>query len=251
MRPPRSEEKGTKLNVTDGQKGSTVKVIDSYCEFIAEKSYSDEIVVVAEDEETEAFLNRMDVLIKEMYAELTAYSEAEFRCGKALLQLIKKYCMSKKAMGNLQMAKDFSEYFVKTDKILDHEIQKIPPDAQCDAPVIDAETVFTIISNAMQMLTSVIQMQKREKEKTNAQFLGIALPIKVDKQEAVSLARESTTVEDIVPYLDAVFCITENFEKAKKNPGSNKTPIVEWAEFHYLKQVLTLTKSKLDEIGVF
>lgn len=226
-------------------------IIDSYCERILEKETQDTVSVLPGGISREELVWRLDIMIKEVYAELTDYSEADFRCGKALLLLIKKYCFSKKAIGNLQMEKDFAEYYDKTEKMLDDQIARLVPAKNGAIPVLDADKVFTIISNAMQLLTSVMYVQQQEKEKTNAQVLGINLPIKVDKQVKVSLARDNTTIGDIVSYLDEVYDITENFNKAKKNPGGNKQAYVEWVEFKYLRLVLELSKYKLDEIGVF
>ena len=226
-------------------------VIDSYCERILEKEIQGTVSVLPGGVSREEFVWRLDIMIKEVFSELTEYTESEYRCGKALLQLVKKYCFSKKALGNLVMEKDFADYHAKTVKMLDDEIARLVPDAEGTIPVIDADKAFTIISNAMQLLTSVIQVQGQEKEKTNAQVLGVNLPIMVDKQLRVSLERQDTAIENIIPYLDKVFDISTGFEKAKKNVVASKSAYVEWVEFKYLRLILELTRCKLDEIGVF
>lgn len=225
--------------------------VDSYCERILAKETKGSVSVLPGGVSREGFILRLDVLIKDMFSELTEYSETDYRCGKALLLLLKKYCLSKKALGNLQQEPDFSEYLDKTQKMLDEEIGRLVPDEEGIVPPLDADKTFTIISNIMQLLTSVILVQKRDKEKTNLQVVGINLPFMVDKQEKVSLARADTAVMNIVPYLDEVYGITDSFEKARKTLAGAKSTYVEWIEFKYLKMVLELTKCKLDEIGVF
>ncbi len=226
-------------------------IIDSYCEHILEKESKGIVSVLPDGVSREEFVWRLDILIKEMFAPLTEYTEADFRCGKALLLLVKKYCLSKKALTSQQQDDDFSAYLTKTTKMLDDELARLVPDSEGMIPVLDADRTFTIISNIMQMLTSIISEQKKKKEKTNAQVLGISLPIMVDKQDKLHLVREDTTIVNIIPYLDEVHGISENFDKAKKNMNGNKTPYVEWVEFRYLKLILELTKCKLDEIEVF
>ena len=205
-------------------------IIDSYCERILEKDIQGVVSVLPGGISREEFVWRLDIMIKEMFSELTEYTESEYRCGKALLQLVKKYCFSKKTLGNLVMEKDFADYYTKTEQMLDSEIARLVPNAEGAVPVIDADKAFTIISNTMQLLTSVIQVQGQEKEKTNAQVLGVNLRIKVDKQPRVSLERKDTTIENIIPYLDKVFDISAGFEKAKKNMVASKSSYVEWAE---------------------
>ena len=227
-------------------------VIDSYCERILEQESENIISVLPSGETPEELFLRMNILINEMFSELTEYSNADYRSGRALLLLVKKYCLSKKALGNLQQEQDFTDYLTKTQKMLDDEITRLTPLPDGTIPVLDADKTFTIISNIMQLLTSVILVQRQEKEKTNAQVLGINIPFfQVDKQEKVSLARDTTTIIDIVPYLDEVHEITEGLVKMKKSPVGTKTSFVEWVEFKYLKTVLQLTKCRLDEIGVF
>lgn len=226
-------------------------VIDSYCERILGKETKGIVSVLPDGISREEFVWRLDILIKEMFAPLTDYTEAEFRCGKALLLLLKKYCFSRKTIGNLQQEKDFSDYYSKTASMLENEITRLVPGADGAIPVLDADKTFTIIANIMQLLTSVITVQKRDKEKTNAQVLGINLPIMVDKQEKVGLVRDNTAIMNIVPYLDEIHGITDNYEKAKKNSGASKAAYTEWVEFRYLRLVLELLKCKLDEIGVF
>lgn len=248
---PDKSDQGLGLIVNNIEKDRILMVIDSYCEKILGKQSSDVVSILPGGVSREEYVWKLDIFIKEMYAELTGFSEQEYRCGKALLCLIKKYCFSRKATGNLQMEKDFSDYFFATEKMLNEEIERIKPLDDGAFPVIDAEKTFTIIANSMQLLTSVIHIRNKEKEKMNAQLLGVYLPFKVDKQVKLVLSREDTSIENIVPYLDQVHEISVNFEKAKQNSGGSKTAFVEWLEFRYLKQILELTKCKLDEIGVF
>lgn len=226
-------------------------IIDSYCERILEKESKNKVSVLPGGVSREEFIWRLDILIKEMFAPLTEYTEADYRCGKALLLLLKKYCFSKKTLTNQQQDDDFSAYLSKTSKMLEDEIARLVPDSNGAIPVLNADKVFTLITNIMQMLTSVIAEQKKKKEKTNAQVLGINLPIMVDKQDKLRLVREDTAIVNIIPYLDEVYGISDSLDKTKKNLINSKTPYVEWVEFRYLKLVLELTKCKLDEIEVF
>lgn len=230
----------------------TMKVIDSYCERILANETKGVVSVLPGGVSREEFVWRLDILIKDMFSELTEYTEEDYRSGRALLLLLKKYCFSKKALGNLQQEQDFAEYLTKTQQMLDEEIIRSTPLADGMIPALDADKAFTIITNIMQLLTSVSLVQQQEKEKTNAQVLGLNIRfIQVDKPGIVSLARENTAIIDIVPYLDEAHGITDGFEKAKKAPVGSKTSYVEWVEFKYLKMILELTKCKLDEIGVF
>lgn len=227
-------------------------VIDSYCERILEKESEGAISVLPGGVSREEFVWRLDILIKEMFSELTEYSEADYRSGRALILLVKKYCYSKKILGDLQQEQDFADYLAVTQKMLDDEITRLTPLADGMIPALDADKAFTIIANTMQLLTSVSCAQKQEKEKANAQVLGVSVPFfKTDKPVSVSLTREDTAIINIVPYLDEVYGITESFDKAKRTPIGAKSTYVEWIEFKYLKLVLELTKCKLDEIGVF
>lgn len=227
-------------------------VIDSYCEKILAKETEGVVSVLPGGVSREEFVWRLDVLIKDMFSELTEYTEADFRSGRALILLLKKYCFSKKTLGNLQQEQDFVVYLEKTQKMLDEEITRLTPMADGMIPVLDADKTFTIIANIMQLLTSVSLVQNQEKEKTNAQVLGLNIRfIQVDKPGVVSLARESTAIVNIIPYLDESNGITDSFERTKKAPVGSKASYVEWVEFKYLKMVLELTKCKLDEIGVF
>ena len=238
--------------IISDRENMTMMVIDSYCERILANETKGVVSVLPGGVTREEYVWRLDILIKDMFSELTDYTEADYRSGRALLLLLKKYCFSKKTLGNLQQEQDFAEYLTKTQQMLDEEITRQTPLADGMIPALDADKAFTIIANIMQLLTSVILVQKKDKEKTNAQVLGVNLPfIQVDKQEKVSLARENTAITDIVPYLDEAHGITDSFVKAKKAPVGSKASYVEWIEFKYLKMILELTKCKLDEIGVF
>ena len=227
-------------------------VIDSYCERILANESKDVVSVLPGGVSREEFVWRLDILIKDMFSELTEYTEADFRSGRALLLLLEKYCLSKKTLGNLQQEQDFADYLAKTQQMLEDEIIRMTPLADGMIPMLEADKTFTIIANIMQLLTSVSLVQKQEKEKTNAQVLGLNIRfIQVDKPGTVSLARENTAIVNIIPYLDEANGITDSFEKAKKAPVGSKASYVEWVEFKYLKMVLELTKCKLDEIGVF
>ena len=73
-------------------------VIDSYCEQILGKESENIISVLPSGETPEELFLRMNILINEMFSELTEYSNADYRSGRALLLLVKKYCLSKKAL---------------------------------------------------------------------------------------------------------------------------------------------------------
>ena len=226
--------------------------VDSYCEKVVMlKADSGAIAVLPDGLSREEYVAHLDILISEMYSKLTSFLEWEFRNGYALLQIIRKYCFSKKVFDNLQQDKDFAEYYAKTNSMIDDEMAKFARDPEKFFAEIDAEKVFTIIANTMQLLTSVIKVRETETEKKSAQVFGVNLPFMVDKQKTVSLVRESTAIVDIVPYLDKVNGITESYEKALTSPVGSKTALMEWVEFRYLKTVLDLTKCKLDEIEVF
>jgi len=229
-----------------------METIDSYCEKVVMLNMgSGTIAVLPGGLSREEYVAHLDILISEMYSKLTNYMEWEYRSGYALLQMIRKYCFSKKVFDNLQQDKDFAEYYVKTNSMIDDEMAKFAREPERTFAVIDADKVFTIISNTMQLLTSVIKVRETETEKKSAQVFGVNLPFMVDKQKIVRLARESTAIVDIVPYLDKVNGITDSYEKALISPVGSKTALMEWAEFKYLKTVLDLTKCKLDEIEVF
>ena len=227
-------------------------IIDSYCERILANESKGVVSVLPGGVSREEFVWRLDILIKDMFSQLTEYTEADYRSGRTLLLLLRKYCFSKKTLGNLQQEQDFSDYLTKTQQMLEDEIARVEPLPNGMIPALDADKAFTIIANIKQLLTSVSLVQKQEKEKTNAQVLGLNLRfIQVDKPGTVSLARENTAIVNIIPYLDEANGITDSFEKAKKSPVGSKTSYAEWVEFKYLRMVLELTKCKLDEIGVF
>ena len=231
--------------------------IDTYFEWLLEQHKSgDTIVVVQEETSEEEYLKRLDILISELFSKVTAYSEEEYRSGKALLMLLKKYCFSKKTYGNAPLSASFAAYSDATQKMIDEELQKFTSAEGAGAAVVDASKVFTIVSNTLQLLTSVVRHFSKAKEervvKSNARVVGIELAMfKVDVQKEIVWERENTALMDPVPYLDGAFTISDDFEKARKNENSPRRMISDWAEFKYLKMALELTMEKLRELEVF
>ena len=231
-------------------------VIDSYSEYILNPKQNNAVGVLPKGESREAFLFKLDILIKETLPEMTPYSEKEFRSGKALLLLIKKYCLNDKAFGNVPQASDFSAYLDITKKMLEDEIKRMSPVNNGEIPAVDFNVAFTIVSNAMQLLTSAMDYRKEqtEKNKKNNQpvFLGIKLPVGGNSPvPQMSFARESTEIGDVINYLDDTWTITRNYMKAKGLMKAQGEAFIEWNEFKYLKLILQITKMRLDEIGVF
>lgn len=231
-------------------------VIDSYSEYVLNPKQSNAVGTLPKGQSREDFIAKLDVLISETFPEMTPYNEEEFRKGKAILLLVKKYCLDNKSFGNAPQAPDFTEYLNATKKMLEDELARLVPAEDGSISAVDFDKAFTIVSNAMQLLTSAIAYWERrvESEKNNNQpaVLGIKLPFGGNNPvPPLSFAREDTKIVDVTPYLDNVWQITKDYLKAKALLKFQSEAFVEWNEFKYLKMVLQITKMRLDEIGVF
>lgn len=231
-----------------------METIDIYCEWLL-KQQGNSVVTLPGGLSEKKYLERLDILITEMFSQLTLFHEQDYRCGKATLELVKKYCFSNQAYGNAPQAPSFKDYSAATLKMIDDELKRISLVQNADNPYVDPEKLFTIIANTYQLMTSVIAYHHREKnqkvKKEKARFVGVELPIMVDVQKEITFEREDPGIVDIIPYLDKAFSINDSFEKARNNANSPRKIIGEWAEFKYLGMILELSKIKLDELGVF
>ena len=230
-------------------------VIDVYCEWLMNKT-GNKVIALPDGLSGEKYLERLDILTKELFAPLTEYEEMDFRCGKAALSLIRKYCFTaKKSYGNAPQSAAFAEYAAATKKMIDDELFRIGSIHNGIIPMADTEKMFTIIANTLQLMTSVIAYYNRSKSdrttRAKPKAIGVELPINVGVQKEIPWEREDTKVVDIIPYLDQTFGVNENFEKSKKNPNAPRKIAGEWAELKYLQMVLELSKIKLDEMEVF
>ncbi len=231
-------------------------IIDSYSELILNPNQSYAIGTLPDGTDRDEYLFRLNVLLEETLPEMTLYKNAEFRSGKAILLLLKKYCFSAKSIGNTPKTPAFSDYYMATEKMLDEEISRMATAEDGTIPVLNKEKTFTIISNIMQLLTSVIlqQEKKKEKESKNAQpaVLGIKIPfVGGTPTDPVDFVRDDTAIADVVSYLDRTWEITKRYITAKANPKCACEAFIDWNEFKYLKSILQITKMRLDEIGVF
>ena len=231
-------------------------VVDSYSEYVLNPKQGNVVGTLPKGQSREEFIVKLDVLISETFPEMTLYSEAEYRSGKAILLLVKKYCLANKSFGNAPQAPDFTAYLNVTLKMLDDELARMAPAEDGSIPVVNFDKAFTVVSNAMQLLTSAIVYweQRVENEKNNNQQAGrrIKLP-RAGNNSAPQLcfARESTELVDVIPYLDNVWQITKDYMKAKALLKFQNEAFIEWNEFKYLKMILQITRMRLDEIGVF
>ena len=202
----------------------------------------------------EQYLTKMNILLTELFVPLTIYSEIEYRSGKASLLLLKKYCFSKKIYGNTPQDASFIEYANTTEKMIDDEIHRMETVNNNIFPVVNFEKLFTIMYNALQLMTSVSLhhgMKKEEKTtKQKAKVVGVELPIMVDVQKTIRWEREDTRIVDVIPYIDKTLGISEAFEKTSNNPNAPKKVIGEWAELKYLSMILELTRIKIEELEV-
>ena len=229
-------------------------VVDVYFEWLLTKHGPDGSALPFGETE-KRFLQYHNILIMELYTQLTIYSETDYRTGKALLMLLKKFCFSKRTYSNAPLSASFSEYSDATLQMIEEELARLDSVSGGLLPTVDPEKVFTIIANAMQLMTSVAlhhQQSREEKtQKTKAKVAGLQLPIYVDAQKEIIWERNDTAIIDIIPYLDEAFAINESFEKTRSNGNTPSKVIGEWAEFKYLSLILQLSKKKLDEVGVF
>ena len=65
--------------------------IDAYCEHLMQMHGNDMVVVLPGGLSPEQYLSNLNILISELFAPLTVFSEQEYRSGKAALLLLKKY----------------------------------------------------------------------------------------------------------------------------------------------------------------
>ena len=224
-------------------------IIDSYCEYIISKQVKGVVSVLPDGLSQQQYLDRLSYMIRDHYAPLTIYTEADYRCGKAALSLLKKYCFSKRVYGNAQQDEAFRAYSAATEKMIDDELFRISAVHNNAIPVINAEKMFTIVANTLQLLTSVeIYHKGKEKERTAKGVKQVNTPA---APNMIIWERTDTALTDVIPYLDKTFQITENFDKSRNNPNAPRRIIGEWAEFNYLRTILQLTKMKLDDLGVF
>lgn len=232
-------------------------IVDSYSEIILKPVSGTSVGTLPDGMSWEDYLIHLDILIKETFPEMTSYKEKDFRCGKALLLLLKKYCFHAKSLGNAPKTPAFTKYLQETEKMLDEEITRLSSEMYDGTMVVlDKDKTFTIISNIMQLLTSVMAGQERQqaKEQKNAQpaVLGIKIPfIGGATVDPIDFAREDTSIGNVVSYLDNVWEITRRYLVAKANPKSSCEAFIDWNEFKYLRMILQITKMRLDEIGVF
>ncbi len=231
-------------------------MIDSYSEYVLNPEQSNAVGTLPNGLSREEFIVRLNVLISESFPEMTPYSEEEYRKGKVILLLVKKYCLANKAFGNAPQAPDFSAYLNTTLKMLDDELARMAPAEDGSIPVVNYDKAFTVVSNAMQLLTSAIAYweMRVENEKNNNQQAGRKIKISFTGNNSVpqmGFARESTEIGDVTFYLDNVWQITKAYQKAKSLLKFQSEAFIEWNEFKYLKMILQITKMKLDEIGVF
>ena len=230
-------------------------IIDSYSELILNPSQSNAVGTLPNGMDRDVFLFRLNILIEETLPEMTPFKLADFRCGKALLELVKKYCFNARAIGNSPKTPAFSDYYITTEKMLTDELERMKPAADGTIPVLDKDKAFTIISNIMQLLTSVILQQKKQKAKeeqaAQPAVLGIKLPFGGPAVDPVNFVREDTAIVNVLPYLDNVWEITKRYTAARANPRNACEAFVDWNEFKYLRMILQITKMRLDEIGVF
>ena len=236
-----------------------ITIIDSYTEHLlnAESKPGEKIGTLPRGIARDEWLNTLNVLIRETFPEMTGFTEADYRSGKALLQLVKKYCLGDKCFAGIKKGKSLADYLEATKAMLEEELNRMNSVNAGVLLTLDHEKTFTILSNAMQLLTTV--MEAKEKAKTSAAqnnqpvILGVKLPFGVPGQQAqeVEFARESTEIGDVIGYIDETWEITKDYQKAKASLKFQGDTIVEWMEFKYLRMILEVTKMRLDEIGVF
>ena len=230
-------------------------IVDSYCECIIGPDGKGIVSALPDGQTGNQFLDRLSYMIREHYAPLTIYTEADYRCGKAVLLLLKKYCFSKRVYRNVQQDEAFKAYAAATEKMIDNELFRINAVHNNAIPVVNAETVFTIISNTLQLLTSVALFYKGQSEertnKAGTKVVAIKHQSAPNAPKMIAWERPDTGLTDVISYLDSVYQITADFDKSKTNPNAPRKIIGAWAEFGYFRTVLELTRMKLDELGVF
>ena len=240
-----------------------MNVIDSYSEYIVKPEPSLGSTLLNGVNRNE-YLQELNILIREVFSAIPPYSESDYRCGRVILCLVQKYCLAPKAFGDAPQSPEFTAYLNATKAMLQDELKRIDSAHGQDwSLMIDHDLVFTIIANTLQLLTSAMeyydrQMAEKKQPKKDdgknpkAAFLGIPLPFGAAAPvPPISLERESTALGDVVPYLDNVWEITKKHNRAKAMLKFQGEAFMDWTEFKYLKMILSTTKMRLDEIGVF
>ena len=228
--------------------------VDSYCEFLLPKLAAFE----SDAERTAAELTKISTLIEEFYSPMTEFTEEDFRRGRALLMLVKKYCLTNRCVGALQKGEDFKVYWDKTEEMLNGELQRLEVSETADkaeAPVIDFDRTMAIIGNTMQLLSSVIVTNNRLREEAEKRpkvnLLRIQLPdIQLpfgNKPGVVNFARESTSLENVVEWLDGLWTVSDSFDKVRRR-SRGADVYVQWAEFKYLRTCLEMTVTRMKEM---
>lgn len=235
-----------------------MRLIDSYSEHILYPKHSqdEKVGILPKGIAREDYLTSLDILIREYFTEMTSYNEADFRSGRAILLLVRKYCLSGKCYSNIKKGESLAQYLEATNKMLEDELNRLNTVSDGAVVSIDHDKAFTIIYNAMQILTSVLEAlvrQKAEGPGNNQQVvLGIKLPFGVQTQApVVEMYRKSTSIGDVVSFIDESWDITKNHLKAKESLKFQGDTVVEWTEFKYLKMILEITIMRLYEIGVY
>ncbi len=229
-------------------------MIDAYCEWLFSQNNSRGVVALPDGLTEEKYLDHLDVLIKNLFSQLTVYPESDYRSGKAALILLKKYCFDKRIYENAPLDSAFSDYSDLTQKMIQEELDKLS--LEKDAPSkVNEETLFTIMYNTFQLLTSVIKHHEMEKDerysKQSPKVVGIEIPlIKVDVQKKITWERENTGIRNPIRFLDEIFMITETFEKSKSNENAPRKISGQWAEYKYLSMIMDLSLITIRELGV-
>ena len=245
--------------------------VDSYCEFLLPASLGEEAA--------RPLLDRMSILIEDFYAPVTEYSEEDFRRGRALLLLVKEFCLNDKCLSGLQMAEDFKLYWDKTLAMLEQELTRLGEDGKPEAPKekqaagkkaaavpeaeenaapalpdADYDKAMAIVGNALQLLSSVcatLTSLKAEADKQpRPQVLGIPLPgIAMPfaaKPNTVTFARKSPALEDVVGYLREFWHYDDDYNENRRRVQG----VENWAKLKYLFDCLTYTADRMKELEV-
>ena len=249
--------------------------VDSYCENLLDP------------EQRREALNTIDVLIRELYAPVTEYTEEEFRQGFALMFLVKKYCMTEKCLSGLQMSEDFRTYWDKTLGILNNELARCPSrhDAGQDEKAAAAakellsagrkpaagnqagmsaspekaepasvsfDNALTVVGNMLQLLSSVIVRQKElaeeAKKKPVAQVFGIRMPeIALGGKPGTVSFARSSVSPEDVPAYLDSVWKLTDKYTAAKKRHGQAEDILRYIEFKYLSTCLELTRERMQE----
>ncbi len=231
-----------------------MEFIDVYYEWLLKQKQGSKVSVLPDGLTEEQSLWRMDVLIRDLFSQMTLYSAEDYRSGRATLILLKKFCFSNATYGNAPRDAAFRAYSEATVKMIDDELARVAASGKDELVCVNPEKLFTIITNTLQMLTSIVQYHGMKKEertnRSKAKIGSVQLPIKINVQKEIVLERSDTKIVDVIPYLDSAFAISESFNASKKNANAPRKVAGEWAEFKYLTMILDLTMVKLDELGV-